>query len=138
MPKPDSRISYITIGVSNLELMSRFYEAIGFDIWRKSDHPDHPYCMFSSASIVLALYPKQLLAKQTGCEISGLNTSISLSLNVQNKPLVNDYLETAKAHGAKITRQAFNPAWGGYCGYFKDPEENLWEIVWHENFDWLA
>jgi len=138
MPQPDSRISYITIGVTNLELMSNFYEGIGFSIFRKSDKPAQPYCMFRSAGIVLALYPKHLLAKQAGCDILGLNRSISLSLNVREKSLVNDHLENAKTHGAEITRQAFIPDWGGYCGYFKDPEENLWEIVWHESFDWTA
>lgn len=134
----DSRISYITLGVTNLELMSSFYQSLGFSLLRKSEKPDHPYCMFSSACIVLALYPKHLLAKQAGCDISGLNASISISLNVKEKSLVDDYLKLADSQGAQITRQAFTPDWGGYCGYFKDPEENLWEIVWHQHFDWTV
>ncbi|CAA6817485.1 MAG: Unknown protein [uncultured Thiotrichaceae bacterium] len=138
MHKPDSRISYITIGVTRFELMCHFYEALGFNIWRQSDKPEHPFCMFSSGSIILALYPKHLLAKQSGCNISGFNTALSLSLNVKERSDVNHYLETAKAYGAEITRQAFTPDWGGYCGYFKDPEKNLWEIVWHEDFDWTG
>lgn len=136
MDKTDSLISYITLGVTQLEVLKEFYSALGFTIIRESKQPNHPFCMFSSGSIVLALYPKPLLAKQAGCEILGKNSAMCLSLNVKHQSSVGAYLETAHAHGAKISRQPFIPDWGGYCGYFHDPEGNLWEVVWHENFDW--
>lgn len=136
MPVPTSRLSYITLGVTNLESMSLFYEAIGFDVWRQSNNPEHPYTMFSAGSIILALYPKHLLAKQSGCDIHGENTSMSLSLNLKRKNDVDEFLKLAERQGATITKATFTPAWGGYCGYFKDPQANLWEIVWHEHYTW--
>ncbi len=85
-------------------------------------------------SMLLALYPKALLEKQAGCVIGNANTAMSLSLNVSNKKLVDAFIERADLSGAQITRKPFQPEWGGYCGYFKDPEGNLWEIVWHEKY----
>jgi len=92
--------------------------------------------MFKSGTLMLALYPKHLLAKQAGISITDddSNGAMSLSLNVGNKMAVDGYLNTAKQLNAEIIREGFEPEWGGYCGYFKDPEHNLWEIVWHEKF----
>ena len=128
-------ISYITLGVNDLVKMHRFYSALGFDLLSQGG-AEHPYVLFKSGAIVLALYPKHLLAKQAGCEIAewNNNSAMSLSLNVENKQQVDHIIALAIKHSAKLTRQGFEPAWGGYCAYFKDPENNLWEIVWHEKF----
>lgn len=132
----NSVISYITLGVTDLERMQEFYTALEFKLHSQSDDESHPYVMYKSGAIVLALYPKHLLEKQSGCSMSEAaeNTAMSLSLNVESKKIVEAKLELAEGLGAKITRKGFEPAWGGYCGYFKDPENNLWEIVWNERF----
>lgn len=132
-----SAISYITLGVANLNEMETFYSGLDFDVYAKSEAIDHPYIMYKSGSLILALYPKHLLAKQAGIEIDDedLNGSLSLSLNVNSKESVDDLLDQAKDLKAEITKIGFEPDWGGYCGYFKDPENNLWEIVWHEKFE---
>jgi len=130
------KISYITLGVGDLPRMKQFYLALGFQIIKESKDENHPYVMFESSRLVFALYPRELLAKQSGLSIDdkGINASISLSLNVGEKNVVDDILGIALNEGAQLCQQGFKPAWGGYCAYFKDPEENLWEIVWHPKY----
>ena len=128
------RLSYITLGVTNFTEMFAFYESLGFLVHKVSKNPKHPFAMFKMGSILLALYPKVLLEKQAGCAMGDANTAMSLSLNVANKKQVDDFLRLAATKGAVITQQPFQPEWGGYCGYFKDPECNLWEIVWHDSY----
>ena len=132
----NSAISYITLGVTDLKKMQAFYDALGFVLHSQSNAEDHPYVMYKSGALVLALYPKHLLEKQSGCSISESekNGAMSLSLNVESKAVVDSTLALASKLNAEITREGFEPAWGGYCGYFKDPEKNLWEIVWNERF----
>ena len=131
-----SVISYITLAVTDLKKMQQFYDVMGFSLHAHSDSKNHPYVMYKSGALILALYPKHLLAKQAGCSISELdkNGAMSLSLNVESREVVDSILALAKKLHAEITREGFEPAWGGYCGYFKDPENNLWEIVCNERF----
>jgi hypothetical protein len=127
-------ISYITLGVSDLETMQDFYTALGFELQKNSDDQEHPYAMYKSGSVFLALYPKHLLAEQSGTDISGENSALSISLNVENKQAVDDLLLLVKEQKAEVSRNPFEAKWGGYCGYFKDPEGNLWEVVWNEGY----
>lgn len=135
-----SAISYITLAVTDLSVMKHFYDALGFEIYKQSDDKSHPYVMYKSDALILALYPKELLAKQAGCEVNELNNNgaMSLSLNVESKSDVDATLSLAKKLNADITKEPFEPAWGGYCCYFKDPENNLWEIVWNDRYEFLA
>jgi predicted lactoylglutathione lyase len=134
MNKNQKAISYITLGVTNLQNMQNFYCALGFELHTASDNPEHPYAMYKCGNIILALYPRHLLTKQSGCAVDGINQAVSISLNVENKSDVDDFLVMVKHQQSKITRDAFEPDWGGYCGYFQDPEGNLWEVVWNEKF----
>lgn len=137
MDESKSAISYITLGVADLDTMQKFYTALGFSVYAKSYSKEHPYIMYQSGSLILALYPKHLLAKQAGIGIEEMdqNRSFSLSLNLTSKQSVVDFLAKAKRCNAVITKEAFEPLWGGCCGYFKDPENNLWEAVWHEKYE---
>jgi len=129
-------ISYITLGVADLKKMQSFYSDLGFHVYAESDAAEQPYIMYKSGSLILALYPKHLLAKQAGISIEDINqnNSMSISLNVDSKNSVDKFINKAKQLNAIITRSTFEPTWGGYCGYFKDPENNLWEIVWHQKY----
>ena len=132
----NSAISYITLAVTDLKKMQTFYDALGFVLHSQGEDKDHPYVMYKSGTLILALYPKHLLEKQSGCSIkkSEINGAMSLSLNVESKAVVDTILALASKLNAVITREGFEPVWGGYCGYFKDPEKNLWEIVWNDRF----
>lgn len=132
-----SAISYLTLGVADLKKMKTFYSGLGFEVYAESDVEDHPYIMYKSGSLILALYPKHLLAKQAGINIDNVdeNKSMSISLNVDSKKSLDDLIIKAKKLNATITQEGFYPEWGGFCAYFQDPENNLWEIVWHEKFN---
>ena len=129
-------ISYITLAVTDLNKMKSFYSDLGFELYSESEDINHSFTMYKSGSLILALYSKQLLAKQAGIfiENSDTNNALSLSLNVDSKQAVDFFLKKAKQVNTEITKEGFEPVWGGYCGYFKDPENNLWEIVWNEKF----
>ena len=135
-----SAISYLTLGVTDLNKMQFFYSGLGFDEFSKSDAPEHSFVMYKLGSLILALYPKQLLAAQAGISIGDFdeNISSSISLNVDSKESVDKFLYRAQKLNAVITKQGFEPDWGGYCGYFKDPENNLWEVVWHEKYSFTS
>ena len=62
------------------------------------------------------------------------NKAMSISLNVSSKEQVDHILSRAEQLNAVISNAGRVPEWGGYCAYFKDPENNLWEIVWHEKY----
>ena len=134
MKKTRFRLSYITLGVTNFTQMFAFYKSLGFSINKLSKNPEHPFAMFEMGSMILALYPKALLGKQAGCVLGSRNSAMSVSLNVSEKGQVDAFLRLAELKGATITQWPFQPEWGGYCGYFKDPEYNLWEVVWHESY----
>ncbi len=128
------RLSYITLGVTNFTEMFSFYQSLGFPVYKHSKNPEHPYVMFEMGSMILALYPKALLEKQAGSVLGCRGSAVSISLNVSDKVQVDTFLQLASMKGATITQWPFQPEWGGYCGYFKDPECNLWEVVWHESY----
>ena len=128
------RLSYITLGVTDFRQMYAFYQSLGFPVYKVSKKLNHSFAMFEMGSMILALYPKALLERQAGCVMGDANGTMSLSLNVAEKKQVDTFLSLAESKGATITKTPFQPDWGGYCGYFKDPEGNLWEVVWHENY----
>ena len=138
MKQQQYRLSYVTLAVTDFSKMFAFYQSLDFPVHKLGKNPEQPFAMFNMGSMILALYPKSLLAKQADCTMGGENSALSLSLNVEDKNQVNVILNLAGSLGATITRDPFQPEWGGYCGYFKDPEANLWEIVWHENYQFPA
>lgn len=80
----------------------------------------------------LALWPKTSLAKDTSLPITPhCHTQTLISHNVRFKDEVDQVLEEARAAGATIIKKAQNTFWGGYAGYFQDPDQHLWEIVFN-------
>lgn len=83
----------------------------------------------------LALYPKSLLAKDANVPENGTGFSgFTLAHNVSSKEEVEEILKKAESIGAKITDKAHERDWGGYSGYFSDPDGYLWEIAWNTYF----
>ena len=81
----------------------------------------------------MALYPLADLAKDIGCEAVAESPKlggITLAHNVRNKEEVDQILKKAEAAGAKIVKAAHETFWGGYAGYFADPDGHLWEVAW--------
>ena len=90
---------------------------------------------FQTGGMALALYPRQDLAKDATIapEGQGFN-GISLAYNTRTRTEVDAVLEEAKAAGGKIVKPAEEAFWGGYSGYFSDPDGFLWEVAWNPEF----
>ena len=90
---------------------------------------------FQAGGMALALYPREELAKDANVPSDGDGFSgISLASNTRNRGEVDTTLEEAKRAGAKILKPAQEAFWGGYSGYFSDPDGFLWEVAWNPSF----
>lgn len=123
-------ISIITLGVSDLEKSSRFYESIGFD---KSKKSSGSIVWFKTGSTVLALYSWHLLAEDIGIPESSTGfRGVTLALNLQSKENVDSLIEKVRTSGeGRVVKDPKNVFWGGYSSYFSDPDGHIWEVAWN-------
>jgi len=131
----EARISIITLGVSNLEKSYKFYTALGFPTSKK---PEDDIIFFKTDGVSLALYPLEQLAKDISPELSPIRSGFSgvtLAHNTRSKAEVDTVLELAKKAGGKIEKAAQDVFWGGYSGYFSDPDGHLWEVAYAESWE---
>jgi uncharacterized protein len=141
-PKSDmnmkSRITVLTIGVDNLENSYKFYHD-GLGLASKGivgkEFENGAIAFFEMENgITLALYARKHLALDAGIPVSAPSpTEFSIGHNVKSKAEVDALMELAKKAGAKITEHAKERFWGGYSGYFQDPDGHLWEVVYNPN-----
>lgn len=130
------RISMITITVDDLERSLRFYrDGLGLPtagiVGTEFEHGAVAFFDLQ-AGLKLAIWPRQSLAHDSGLPKS-LPDSIGVSLghNVSSRAEVDAVMSQAKNAGASIVKPAHDTFWGGYGGYFQDPDGHLWEIVWN-------
>lgn len=126
----EPRISIITLGVKNLDLSLKFYrDGLGFPTsGKKGDN----IIFFQTGSTYLALYPFDKLAEDISKGFAPEKpkfTGITLAHNVHSNQEVDHILELAAKIGGKIEKPAQNTSWGGYSGYFSDPDGYLWEVA---------
>lgn len=129
------RISMITLGVGDLEKAVRFYEeGLGFP--RMESPPTVAF--FTLNGSWLGLYGREALAEdaQVSAQGSGFN-SFTLAHNVESEAEVDALLAQAVSAGATLVKPGQKVFWGGYSGYFKDPDGHLWEIA-HNPFCWIG
>jgi len=129
-------ITVITLGVDNLERAVRFYsEGLGFStdgiVGREFEFGAVAF-FDMQPGLRLALWPRASLAHDSGLTASGpSSTNLSLGHNVASREEVDAAMVQAQAAGARIVKQAQDTFWGGYAGYFHDPDQHLWEVVWN-------
>jgi catechol 2,3-dioxygenase-like lactoylglutathione lyase family enzyme len=119
-------VSLVTLGVSDLERSRRFYEALG---WRTSSKPEDGVVFFQSGGMVLALWSREELAKDSGVVDSGGWGGVTLAYNVRSPGEVDAVIDRARAAGATIARAGAATFWGGYSGAFIDPDGHPWEVA---------
>ena len=135
------RISLITLSVDDLEASLRFYrDGLGLETQGiiGSEFEYGAVVFFDlQANLKLALYPRKSLAKDSGLPFLENPSALEFSIghNVSSKAEVNQVMKQAKNAGAVIVKPAQDTFWGGYAGYFQDPNKHLWEIAW--NPQWL-
>jgi len=132
MPAP-ARLNIVTLGVSDLAAARSFYEhGLG---WKASPASQDGIAFFQLGGMVLALYPRDLLAEDAGLPAEGTGFSgVTLAQNVRNRAEVAKILEAARAAGGRIVKPAQDVFWGGHHGYFADLDGHLWEIAWNPHF----
>ena len=128
----EQRVSIITLGVADLERSREFYERLG---WRRSMAKTEGIVFFQAGGMALALFPRDELAKDANVapDREGFR-GISLAYNARNRAEVDWVLKEAEAAGAKVLTPAREAFWGGYSGYFSDPDGFLWEVAWNPFF----
>jgi catechol 2,3-dioxygenase-like lactoylglutathione lyase family enzyme len=124
-------ISIVTLGVGDLSRAVAFYrDGLGFPLSRESSKD---IAFFDLQGSWLALYPRQALAEDAGVPVgeAGAFAGFTLAHNVKSIAEVNAFMDKAVAAGAQIVKPAGETFWGGYSGYFRDPEGFLWEVAWN-------
>src|SRR5271166_862752 len=124
----EQRVSLITLGVADLQRSREFYERLG---WRRSMANTEGIVFFQIGGMALALYPRQELAQDANVSALGDGfRGMSLAYNARTRAEVDSVLHEAEAAGAKLVKPAQEAFWGGYSGYFSDPDGFLWEVAW--------
>ena len=130
------RISVITLGVDDLDAAVRFYrDGLGLRtegiIGTEFEHGAVAFFDLQGG-LKLALWPRMSIAHDTGIAPTAQSpTDLTLGHNVSSRAEVDAVMRQAQAAGATIVKPAHPTFWGGYAGYFQDPDGHLWEIVWN-------
>jgi predicted lactoylglutathione lyase len=128
----EQRISVITLGVRDLRESQAFYERLG---WKRSTLDAEGVVFFQVGGMVLSLFSRQDLAKEAHLSPEGSGfCGMALTYNTRSKDEVDEILEHAEAAGARILKPAQTAFWGGYSGYFSDPDGFPWEVAWNPGF----
>lgn len=130
------RITVLTLGVDDLEAALRFYrDGLGFategTVGQEFDYGSVVFIDLQPG-LRLALWPRVSIGHDAGIALSPPGpTEMTLGHNLASKAEVDAVMATAAAAGATIVKPAQDTFWGGYAGYFQDPDGHLWEIVWN-------
>jgi hypothetical protein len=130
------RITLITIGVDDLERSLRFYrDGLGLKtegiIGKEFEHGAVAFFDLQ-AGLKLAIWPRRSIAHDSGIPLERPSpTEFTIGHNVSSKAEVDTVMEQAKRAGAVIAKPAQETFWGGYAGYFQDPDRHLWEVAWN-------
>lgn len=130
------RITILTIGVNDLGISLKFYrDGLGLKtqgiVGTEFEHGAVVFIDLSN-NMKLALYPRKDIAWDAKIpQDSPSSTEFTIGHNVDSKKEVDAVIEQAKKACAKIVKSAQDTFWGGYAGYFQDPDGHLWEVVWN-------
>jgi len=129
------RISMITLGVNDLETSIKFYrDGLGFP---KIESPPE-VAFFALNGSWLGLYGRESLAEDATVSSEGSGfPGFALSHNVVSESEVDQTIEQAVSAGATVVKPAQKVFWGGYSGYFKDPDSYLWEVAYNPHL-WVG
>lgn len=128
----EPRISFVTLGVNDLDVSIHFYA----NVLKLPQLPTPGgVAFFEMGQTWLALYPREELAKDAGvpAESSGF-ARFALAHNVRSPGEVDALLAEAAQGGGKLVKVGHTAFWGGYTGYFADPDGFLWEVAWNPKF----
>ena len=123
----NANISIVTLGVEDLAASTTFYEKLG---WQNTTASQESVTFLQGASIVLGLYGRAALAEDAAIEDTPTGfRSTSLAVNLPSEAEVDALFDMAIAAGAHPQKKPEKVFWGGYSGYFADPDGHLWEVA---------
>jgi catechol 2,3-dioxygenase-like lactoylglutathione lyase family enzyme len=133
----EQRISLITLGVADVSLATRFYQALG---WRGQELEGTVF--FQAGPIVVVLWGRDQLAADAGLTAPAARSApvtadfagIALAHNVRSREEVDAVMAAAADAGATVTQPARETFYGGHAGYFADPDGHLWEVAYNPGF----
>ncbi|HEY0681649.1 MAG TPA: VOC family protein [Steroidobacter sp.] len=130
------RITLITLGVDDLERALQFYrDGLGLPtdgiVGKEFEHGAVAFFQLEGG-LRLALWPRKSLAHDSGLTVAAPSaTDFCLAHNVRSKAEVDAVMDQARNAGATIVKAAHDTFYGGYAGYFQDPDQHLWEVAWN-------
>lgn len=132
----DPRITLVTLGVTGIDESIRFYrDGLGFPLQDRQEDSDVAF--FTLDGTWLSIYPRELLAEDATISDDGTGFSgVTLAHNVSTEAEVDTILKEAEAAGGRIVKPAQEVFWGGYSGYFADPDDHLWEVAYPDLTEW--
>lgn len=130
------RMTFITLGVSDLARSTAFYREI---FSASPNTKNEGITIFPLPGAWLSLYPLEKLAEDIGEEVqlpaAGAFRGFTLGYNARNKNEITRIFVRAATAGARIAKAPQDTFWGGYSGYFSDPDGHYWEVAWGPMFD---
>ncbi|MAS03159.1 MAG: glyoxalase [Ahrensia sp.] len=125
----DPRISMVTLGVADLAASTMFYEKLGFE---KSPASQESVTFFKLKGTLLGLFGRAALAEDAGVEAAGSGfRAVTLAHNLASEAAVDQAFAHALSCGATAVKKPEKVFWGGYSGYFADPDGHLWELAYN-------
>ena len=134
------RITVLTIGVDDLEKSVAFYrDGLGLPtdgiVGKEFEYGAVAFFDLQNG-VQLALWPRKSIARDTGIPLQPPSAiEFTMGHNVNSRSEVDETMEQAHKAGAKITKPARDTFWGGYAGYFQDPDGHLWEVAWNPQWE---
>jgi len=127
----EQRISLVTLGVTDLARSRAFYEQLG---WRGQEAEETVF--FQAGGQAVVLWARDKLAADAGIPDDGAGGfgGITLAHNVGSREEVDRIVAAAGDAGAEITKTPQDTFYGGYAGFFRDPDGHVWEIAWNPGF----
>ncbi len=133
----DQRLNIVTLGVRDVDNARKFY--CGGLGWKESSASQPAIAFIDAGGVVLALFERRALAQDAVLDQAppmppGAFHGMTLAQNVRSKEAVDRALAQAVAVGAKLLKPGQDVFWGGYSGYFADPDGHIWEVAWNPFF----
>ncbi|MBX2850729.1 MAG: VOC family protein [Phycisphaeraceae bacterium] len=129
------RMSMVTLGVTDLSRSIAFYEE-GLGLPRRGE--DEGIAFFNLNGTWLGLYGREALAEDAGVDAAGSGfRGVAIAHNVHSEQEVDQVMQQAIDAGAGLVKKAQPTSWGGYGGYFSDPDGHLWEVAYNP-FSWIG